>query len=100
MAQRKNTVQLTATAISKLQVLVSTGEFCSLDDAASHIITSVLGSTGQYSLKTTQISPKNRTNEDSTTEYASNSIQETEKPVETTVSDETKPNLAHSFLNI
>ncbi len=49
MAQKKNTVQLTQTALNRLQNLVDTGEYCSLDDAASHIIVSTLPSTGQYS---------------------------------------------------
>jgi hypothetical protein len=49
MAQRKNSVTLTETAIARLQVLVSTGEFMSIDDAASHVITSNLRSTAQYS---------------------------------------------------
>ena len=49
MAQRKNTVQLTQTALNRLQKLVDTGEYCSLDDAASHIIVSTLPCTGQYS---------------------------------------------------
>lgn len=49
MAQKRNAVVLNATAIAKLQKLVDTGEYCSLDDAASHIIVSVLGSTRQYS---------------------------------------------------
>jgi len=49
MAQKKNTVQLTQTALNRLQKLVDTGEYCSLDDAASHIIVSTLPSTGQYS---------------------------------------------------
>ena len=49
MAQKKNTVQLTQTALNRLQKLVDTGEYCSLNDAASHIIVSTLPSTGQYS---------------------------------------------------
>jgi hypothetical protein len=49
MSQRKNAVILTNTAISRLQVLVDSGEYCTLDDAASHVITSVLGSTPKYS---------------------------------------------------
>ena len=48
MAQKKNSVSLTDTAIARLQKLVDTGEYCSLDDAASHIIVSTLPSTGQY----------------------------------------------------
>ncbi len=64
MAQKKNTVQLTQTALNRLQNLVDTGEYCSLDDAASHVIVSTLPSTGQYSpvltaneSKPTQIEP-------------------------------------------
>jgi len=49
MAQRKNSVVLNSTAIAKLQKLVDSGEYCSIDDAASHIIVSVLGGTNQYS---------------------------------------------------
>jgi len=49
MAQKKNSVSLSDTAIARLQKLVDTGEYCSLDDAASHIIVSTLPSTGQYS---------------------------------------------------
>ncbi len=49
MAQKKNTVQLTQTALNRLQKLVDSDEYCSLDDAASHIIVSTLPSTGQYS---------------------------------------------------
>ena len=48
MAQKRNTVQLTQTALNRLQKLVDIGEYCSLDDAASHIIVSTLPSTGQY----------------------------------------------------
>ncbi len=48
MAQRKNSVVLSATAIARLQRLVDTGEYSSLDDAASHIIISNLPSSGQY----------------------------------------------------
>ncbi|MCY6492112.1 hypothetical protein [Leptolyngbya sp. GGD] len=100
MAQRKNSVVLTATALSKLQVLVSTGEFCSLDDAASHIITSVLGSTGQYSLKTDLILPKTDSVSSSTQEYKANTAQNAEKPVQATASSESKPNLAQSLRSI
>jgi len=64
MAQKKNSVSLSDTAIARLQKLVDTGEYCSLDDAASHIIVSTLPSTGQYSpvltsthSKTTQSEP-------------------------------------------
>jgi hypothetical protein len=57
MAQRKNSVTLTETAIARLQVLVSTGEFENLDDAASHVITSNLRSTGQYSPVLTPSAP-------------------------------------------
>lgn len=64
MAQKKNTVQLTQTALNRLQKLVDSDEYCSLDDAASHIIVSTLPSTGQYSSvpitnesKPTQIEP-------------------------------------------
>ena len=49
MAQKRNSVSLSDTAIARLQKLVDTGEYCSLDDAASHIIVSTLPSTGQYS---------------------------------------------------
>jgi hypothetical protein len=49
MSQRKNAVVLTSTAIARLQNLVDAGEYCTLDDAASHIITSVLASARQYS---------------------------------------------------
>ncbi len=54
MAQKKNGVTLSSTALAKLQKLVEAGEYCSLDDAASHIITTVLGSTPSYSLKSDQ----------------------------------------------
>ena len=64
MAQKRNSVSLSDTAIARLQKLVDTGEYCSLDDAASHIIVSTLPSTGQYSpvltsthSKTTQSEP-------------------------------------------
>ncbi len=64
MAQKKNSVSLSDTAISRLQKLVDTGEYCSLDDAASHVIVTTLPSTGQYSpvlastpLKLTQVDP-------------------------------------------
>ncbi|MBN8563555.1 MAG: hypothetical protein J0L70_23735 [Leptolyngbya sp. UWPOB_LEPTO1] len=100
MAQRKNSVVLSETAISKLQVLVSTGEFCSLDDAASHIITSVLGSTGKYSSLSTQFAPKTEPKVDSTAQYKQDSSKKPEKAIETTVLSETKPNLAQSFRNI
>ena len=49
MSQRKNTVVLTNTAISRLQPLIDSGEYCSVDDAASHVITTALGSTREYS---------------------------------------------------
>lgn len=54
MAQRKHSVQLTQTAWVRLQTLVDSGQFASIDDAASFIITqsltpSVLPSTAQYS---------------------------------------------------
>ncbi|MBD1857712.1 MULTISPECIES: hypothetical protein [Leptolyngbya] len=100
MAQRKNSVVLTETAISKLQVLVSNGEFCSLDDAASHIITSVLGSTGKYSSLSTQFAPKTEPKADSTAQYKQDSTERPGKTVEATASPETKPNLAQSFRNI
>jgi hypothetical protein len=100
MAQRKNSVVLTETAISKLQVLVSTGEFCSLDDAASHIITSVLGSTGKYSSYSAPFALQTELSSASTSEYKPNSDTQSEKPVEKAVSPENKPNLAQSFLNI
>ena len=58
MAQKRNSVSLTDTAISRLQKLVDTGEYCSLDDAASHVIVSTLPSTGQYSPVLTSIQPK------------------------------------------
>ena len=58
MAQKRNTVQLTQTALNRLQKLVDTGEYCSLDDAASHIIVSTLPSTGQYSPVLTSTQPK------------------------------------------
>ncbi|MBD2072401.1 hypothetical protein H6F86_00435 [Phormidium sp. FACHB-592] len=58
MAQKRNAVVLNATAIAKLQKLVDTGEYCSLDDAASHIIVSVLGSTRQYSPVLNESTPK------------------------------------------
>lgn len=48
MAQRRNSVVLTDTALARLQKLVDSGEYSSLDDAASHILTSVLGSTREY----------------------------------------------------
>ena len=64
MAQKKNSVSLSDTAIARLQKLVDTGEYCSLDDAASHIIVLTLPSTHQYSpvltsthSKTTQSEP-------------------------------------------
>lgn len=57
MAQRKNSVTLTETAIARLQVLVNTGEFANLDDAASHVITSNLRSTAQYSPVLSQSAP-------------------------------------------
>lgn len=64
MAQKKNSVSLSDTAISRLQKLVDAGEYCSLDDAASHIIVSTLPSSGQYlpvlpstQPKTTQLEP-------------------------------------------
>ena len=64
MAQKKNSVSLSDTAIARLQKLVDTGEYCSLDDAASHIIVSTLPSTHEYSpvltsthYKTTQSEP-------------------------------------------
>lgn len=100
MAQRKNSVVLTATALAKLQVLVSTGEFCSLDDAASHVITSVLGSTGKYSSHSTQFVSKTDAKVDSTTQYKPDSAKQPEKPIDTVVSSEAKLNLAQSFLNI
>jgi len=58
MAQKKNSVSLTDTAIARLQKLVDTGEYCSLDDAASHIIVSTLPSTGQYSQVLASTQPK------------------------------------------
>lgn len=58
MAQKRNAVVLNATAIAKLQKLVDTGEYCSLDDAASHIIVSVLSSTRQYSPVLNESTPK------------------------------------------
>jgi hypothetical protein len=58
MAQKKNSVSLTDTAIARLQKLVDTGEYCSLDDAASHIIVSTLPSTGQYAPVLANIQPK------------------------------------------
>ena len=58
MAQKKNTVQLTQTALNRLQKLVDTGEYCSLDDAASHIIVSILASTGQYAAVLTSTQPR------------------------------------------
>lgn len=38
MSQRRNSVQLTKTALSRLQALVDSGQFESVDDAASHVI--------------------------------------------------------------
>lgn len=58
MAQKKNSVSLSDTAIARLQKLVDTGEYCSLDDAASHIIVSVLKSTYEYLPVLTQVEPK------------------------------------------
>lgn len=58
MSQKKNSVVLSSTAYQRLQKLVESGEYCSVDDAASHIITSVLGSTRQYS----PVLPVNQTN--------------------------------------
>ena len=58
MAQRKNTVQLTDTALNRLQKLVDIGEYSSLNDAASHIIVSTLPSTGQYSPVLASTQPK------------------------------------------
>lgn len=46
MAQRKNSVVLSATAISRLQKLVDSGEYCSIDDAANHVVISALASNG------------------------------------------------------
>jgi hypothetical protein len=54
MAQRRNSVVLSDTAIAKLQKLVDSGEYCSVDDAATHILCSVLLSTPQYSAVPTQ----------------------------------------------
>lgn len=61
MAQRKQSVQLTQTAWVRLQMLVDSGQFASIDDAASFIITQslnpqVLPSTAQYS----PVLPNNR----------------------------------------
>jgi len=58
MAQKRNSVSLSDTAIARLQKLVDTGEYCSLDDAASHVIVSTLPSTGQYSPVLASIQPK------------------------------------------
>jgi Arc/MetJ-type ribon-helix-helix transcriptional regulator len=44
MSQKKNTVQLSSTAISRLQKLVDSGEYCSIDDAANYVVMSVLSS--------------------------------------------------------
>lgn len=58
MSQKRNSVQLNATAIARLQKLVDSGEFCSLDDAASHIIVTVLSSTYEYLPVLTKNEPK------------------------------------------
>jgi len=72
MAQKRNTVQLTQTALNRLQKLVDTGEYCSLDDAASHVIVSTLPSTGQYSPVLTINQPKTTQTESLQTVATSN----------------------------
>ena len=88
MSQKKNTVQLSSTAISRLQKLVDSGEYCSIDDAANHVVMSVLSSSGsiaaefgsktestrQYSQVLTQITPETELNRGSTESIAPNSV--------------------------
>lgn len=64
MSQKRNSVQLSATAIARLQKLVDSGEYCSIDDAANHILMTALGSTtcvttdsGLKNISTHQYSP-------------------------------------------
>ncbi|MBD1858660.1 MULTISPECIES: hypothetical protein [Leptolyngbya] len=81
MSQKKNIVQLSSTAIARLQKLVDSGEYCSIDDAANYVVMSVLSSSGsllaesglknestqQYSAVPTQNSPEIEPSESGTT---------------------------------
>lgn len=58
MAQRKNSVQLSGTAIARLQKMVDTGEYCSIDDACNHVVLSNLSGIHQYSPVPTKPEPK------------------------------------------
>ena len=77
MAQRKNSVQLSDTAHNYLQGLVMRGEYASVDDAASYLITSLRSSVGQ---------PHNN--------------QDTAKPPAPETQKPSKPNLAEQFKSI
>ena len=77
MAQRKNSVQLSDTAHNYLQGLVMRGEYASVDDAASYLITSLRSSVVEQHTSGATAKPPEP---------------ETQKP--------SKPNLAEQFKSI